>query len=179
MKEVMAMRYTLMHKAIPVAEITLDDCHGNILSVDALHNKAHLPVGIAVIETSLWCGVATDHIRAHAFTKSKTFYQYHGDQIELVTSFDWLDLSELDDIEEAFAGILADNSVVDRKRRSALSVALRQRVELLDNIIRERRGTPKMQMQRRLNRQNRHNHRPPVQRREFPLCANDSPCAPW
>lgn len=88
--------------------------------------------------TSLWCEAATDDINAYAYTKSKTFYQYHSDQIELVTSFGWLDLSELDDIEDAFSDILADNSDIDRKRRRMLCSALRQRIELLDNFIRGR-----------------------------------------
>jgi hypothetical protein len=88
--------------------------------------------------TSLWCEVATDDINAYAYTKSKTFYQYHSNQIELVTSFDWLELSELDDIEDAFSEILAENSDIDIKRRRALCSALRQRIELLDNFIRGR-----------------------------------------
>ena len=90
--------------------------------------------------TSLWCDAATDHINAYAYAKSKTFYQYHADQIELVTSFDWLNFSQLDDIEDAFATILADNPEIDRKRRNTLCSALRQRIELLNNFIRGRRG---------------------------------------
>ena len=44
------MRYTLMHKTIPVAELTLDSKLGVILSADVLHNAAHLPVGIPVTD---------------------------------------------------------------------------------------------------------------------------------
>jgi len=38
-----------MHKAIPVAELILDNQQGNILSVDALYSMTHLPVGIPVV----------------------------------------------------------------------------------------------------------------------------------
>ena len=39
-----------MHKSIPVAELTLDDKLGVILSVEDLYDPAHLPVGISITE---------------------------------------------------------------------------------------------------------------------------------
>lgn len=40
-------RYTLMHKRIPVAEITLDMAFGGITAVGEVYEAAHMPVGIS------------------------------------------------------------------------------------------------------------------------------------
>ena len=40
------MRCTLMHKTVPVADMTVDDTLGVILSIGKLHSEAHLPVGV-------------------------------------------------------------------------------------------------------------------------------------
>lgn len=42
------MDYVLMHKDIPVAEISLDDATGAIQKIGTVHRADHLPVGIAV-----------------------------------------------------------------------------------------------------------------------------------
>lgn len=42
------MNYTLMHKNIPVANLTLDETTGSIQRIDALFHKEHLPVGVLV-----------------------------------------------------------------------------------------------------------------------------------
>ena len=42
------MNYTLMHKDIPVADLTLDEATGSIQRVDELLHGEHLPVGIPV-----------------------------------------------------------------------------------------------------------------------------------
>jgi len=41
------MKYTLMHKSIPVADLTLDEKLGVIISVEKLYNPEHLPIGIS------------------------------------------------------------------------------------------------------------------------------------
>ncbi|MCI8597059.1 MAG: excisionase [Lachnospiraceae bacterium] len=41
-------QYTLMHKNIPVVELALDTISGAIVSVGAVHEAAHVPVGILV-----------------------------------------------------------------------------------------------------------------------------------
>ena len=41
------MNYTLMHKNIPVANLTLDETTGSIQRIDALLHGAHLPVGVS------------------------------------------------------------------------------------------------------------------------------------
>ena len=87
---------------------------------------------------SMWCGITTSSINADANTRSETFCQYHGDQLNLVTSFDWLDFSALDGIEDEFAEILAVGSDIDAARRRALCSALRQRIGLLNSFIQEK-----------------------------------------
>ena len=42
------MNYTLMHKDIPVANLTLDEATGSIQRIDALFRGEHLPVGVPV-----------------------------------------------------------------------------------------------------------------------------------
>lgn len=40
------MRYFLMHKAVEVAELTIDESHGGISSIDKVQNSEHFPVGV-------------------------------------------------------------------------------------------------------------------------------------
>lgn len=40
------MKYILMHKAIEVAELTIDETHGDISSIDKIQNPEHFPIGI-------------------------------------------------------------------------------------------------------------------------------------
>ena len=42
------MNYTLMHKDIPVADLTLDEATGSIQRIDVLLHGEHLPVGVSV-----------------------------------------------------------------------------------------------------------------------------------
>jgi len=80
-------------------------------------------------------------------TPSKPFRASHTEQIELVTSFDWLDLGALDGIAEAFERILSASPRIDENRRTFLCQALERRVELLDKAMQglEQRGGMTMQ----------------------------------
>lgn len=40
------MKYVLMHKKIEVAELTIDETHGGISSVDKIYNPEHFPLGV-------------------------------------------------------------------------------------------------------------------------------------
>jgi hypothetical protein len=40
------MRYFLMHKTVEVAELTIDESHGGISSIDKVQNSEHFPVGV-------------------------------------------------------------------------------------------------------------------------------------
>ena len=43
------MKYTLMHKNIPVADIDIYESSGTIINVEKTHNPEHLPVGVHLI----------------------------------------------------------------------------------------------------------------------------------
>ena len=45
--------YTLMHKDIAVADMTIDEATGGIVRVTALHAPAHIPVGVGIVKNSL------------------------------------------------------------------------------------------------------------------------------
>ena len=45
-RQVTPVNYTLMHKDIPVADLTLDEATGSIQRVDELLHGEHLPVGV-------------------------------------------------------------------------------------------------------------------------------------
>jgi hypothetical protein len=84
--------------------------------------------------TSLWCDTASRLIDPDADTKSVTFYQSHADQLDLVTTFGWLDMTALDGIDEEYDGILAISPFIDEERRDSLCQALMRRVEMLGEI---------------------------------------------
>jgi hypothetical protein len=68
----------------------------------------------------------------------KPFKTDHDEQIKLVTSFDWLDLAALQDIDEEFHEILNGSLFIDKARRDTLCFALRGRVEMLAGIVNSR-----------------------------------------
>jgi hypothetical protein len=92
--------------------------------------------------TSMWCDEPTAMIRPHAKLSSKPFKQYHSEQIELVTSFEWLNISCLKGIEDELRDILAGSAFIDDARRDSLCFGLQKRVKLLDDYIKSR-GRPK------------------------------------
>lgn len=88
--------------------------------------------------SSLWFSKPTPLISATGKITCKPFKQDHNEQIKLVTSFAWIDLSKLDNIEEEFREILKDSLFIDDARQAALCSALRKRIELLADIIHSR-----------------------------------------
>ena len=66
----------------------------------------------------------------------KPFKKTHQDQLRLVTSFDWLDLSKLDgvdqDIREVFAGA---EEFIDKERAEAIIASVNHRVQMLATFI--------------------------------------------
>ena len=72
----------------------------------------------------------------------KPFKNHHLEQLQLVQSFDWLDLSKLADIEDVIRGILSqdtDENYIDEYRINAVVNAVNRRIENLEQIIRERK----------------------------------------
>ena len=85
--------------------------------------------------TSLWYNTPSHRIKPMSpGIPSKPFKDTHGEQISLVRSFDWLDLSALDGIADEFRDILFDSDYIDDTRRETLCSALESRVRLLEEI---------------------------------------------
>lgn len=61
--------------------------------------------------TSLWYDTATVNISSYDVL-SKPFKKMHSEQLKLVSSFDWLDISKLDDIENEILDILCNDKAV-------------------------------------------------------------------
>lgn len=89
--------------------------------------------------TSLWFNQFTTMIRPEAPGRGcKPFKTSHSEQIKLVRSFEWLDLTALHGIGEEVREIVRDAPDIDETRRDALGAALDRRVELLTEIVNER-----------------------------------------
>lgn len=88
--------------------------------------------------TSMWFSSPTSLIRANSpKLPSKPFKTTHAEQIKLVQSFDWLDLSALEGIEEEFYEILKDSVFIEEPRRNVLCRALNTRIKLLSEEVRQ------------------------------------------
>ena len=86
--------------------------------------------------TSMWFDKPLSMIQPTASKlPCKPFKTDHNEQINLVTSFDWLDLSKLRDIDEEYYQILKDSPFIDTSRCDALCYALRKRIEMLSDIV--------------------------------------------
>lgn len=89
--------------------------------------------------SSLWFSKPLGLISADSkLLTCKPFKQNHDEQIKLVTSFDWLDLSLLDQIEDEVRDIFRGSLFVDEARCQAICLALRGRIERLQEIIHTR-----------------------------------------
>lgn len=73
----------------------------------------------------------------------KPFKNHHIEQLQLVHSFDWLDTSKLDDVEDVIRSILSrdiDETYIDEKRIEAVVNGVKRRIGNLEQIIRERQS---------------------------------------
>ena len=86
--------------------------------------------------SSLGYNKLTPQILSGKDINCKPFKRTHQDQLRLVTSFDWLDLSKLDgvdqDIREVFTGA---EEFIDKERVEAIVASVNQRVQLLATFI--------------------------------------------
>lgn len=86
--------------------------------------------------SSLGYDKVTAQIRSGRNITCKPFKKTHQDQLRLVTSFDWLDLSKLQgidrDIREVFSGA---EEYVDRERVKAIAASVDQRAQMLATFI--------------------------------------------
>lgn len=85
--------------------------------------------------TSLWHSKPISLISPNGKASCKPFKNNHEDQIKLVTSFDWLDLSLLDNLENEFREIVKDSLFVDNARADAICSAIGKRIEMLCEVV--------------------------------------------
>ena len=117
--------------------IANEDRHFNNFGV--IRNAETLEfIGMAPIYdngTSLWYNTPAHLIKPLSPSiPSKPFKDTHGEQISLVHSFDWLDISALDGISDEYYDLLSASAYIDPVRRDTLCDALDRRVELLREI---------------------------------------------
>lgn len=86
--------------------------------------------------TSLWCTTQNEYINPEASLESATFRQKHSEQLALMQSFDWINFKALNDISDEFNTILSESSIISEERRRFLSQAIKRRVELLEEYVR-------------------------------------------
>ena len=73
----------------------------------------------------------------------KPFKNHHPEQLQLVQSFDWLDLSKLHDVEDVIRGTLTqdtDENYLDEFRIDAVVNAVKRRIQNLEQIVQERQA---------------------------------------
>lgn len=88
--------------------------------------------------TSLWHDQPLTMIRPTGKQPSKPFRADHAEQIKLVQSFKWLDLSVLKGIDEELRELVKGSQFIDATRCDALCSGLKKRVELLREYVRTR-----------------------------------------
>ena len=94
--------------------------------------------------TSLWYNTQESLIKPLSPSlPSKPFRKTHGEQIQLVTDFSWVNTDKLKGIDEEMNDILSESAYISDERRKVLCGAVRQRIELLDEIIMKRNETEK------------------------------------
>jgi hypothetical protein len=93
------------------------------------------PAPIFDCGTSMWHDQFTHMIRPGIPPACKPFRTEQSKQIQLVTSFDWLDLAALKGVDEEFAELLKTSVYIDDDRRSKLCSALNRRIILLEEAI--------------------------------------------
>ena len=73
----------------------------------------------------------------------KPFKNHHAEQLRLVQSFDWLDLTKLHDIEDVIRTTFStdtDENYIDEHRINAIVDSVQRRLRNLEQIIREHQG---------------------------------------
>ncbi|MBQ3139142.1 MAG: HipA domain-containing protein [Ruminococcus sp.] len=87
--------------------------------------------------TSLWYDTSVRGISTYDIP-CKPFKKNHSEQLRMVSSFDWLDISKLDGVEDDILNILCeDNAVqyVEVERAKAIAAEVRKRIDTLEIIV--------------------------------------------
>jgi len=117
--------------------IANEDRHQNNFGVIRNANTLEY-LGVAPVYdsgSSLWFSKPLSMIGSRTKLVCKPFKSKHEEQIKLVKSFDWLDLSKLKGIGDEFADILTGSLFIDAARKGALCKALEKRINMLEDII--------------------------------------------
>lgn len=86
--------------------------------------------------TSLWFDKPMGMINDKNNIPCKPFKNSHEEQIKLVTSFDFLDINDLNGIEDKIREITKGSIFVDERRTDAICNGVRTRIEYLASLIR-------------------------------------------
>ena len=86
--------------------------------------------------TSLWYNKSASRFISSDII-CKPFKKTHGEQLRLVSSFDWLDISKLNDIEYEILNVLCEDKAVryvEAERAKAIAAEVRKRIDALEII---------------------------------------------
>ena len=86
--------------------------------------------------TSLWYNRNTAQIAWNNIT-CKPFKKTHGEQLKLVSSLEWFDVSKLDGIEDEILEVFSDDKTaqyIDTERAKAIAAEVRSRIETVENM---------------------------------------------
>ena len=86
--------------------------------------------------TSLWYNKSASRFISSDII-CKPFKKTHGEQLRLVSSFDWLDISKLNNIEDEILNVLCKDKAVryvEAERAKAIAAEVRKRIDALDVI---------------------------------------------
>lgn len=86
--------------------------------------------------TSLWYNKSASRFISSDII-CKPFKKTHGEQLKLVSSFDWLDISKLNGIEDEILNVLCEDKAVryvEAERAKAIAAEVRKRIDALDVI---------------------------------------------
>ena len=85
--------------------------------------------------SSLWFDTQAQLIRPLApKANCKPFKNSHAEQIKLVSSFDWLELSKLKGLDDEVLALVEGSTFIDADRYEAIMTSLTRRVEILQEL---------------------------------------------
>lgn len=87
--------------------------------------------------TSLWYDTSARGISTYDIP-CKPFKKKHSEQLRMVSSFDWLDISKLDGVEDDTLNILCEENAVqyvEVERAKAIAAEIRKRIDTLEIIV--------------------------------------------
>lgn len=87
--------------------------------------------------TSLWYDTSARGILTYDIP-CKPFKKKHSEQLRMVSSFDWLDISKLNGIEDEILNILCEENAVqyvEAERAKAIAAEVRKRIDTLEIIV--------------------------------------------